>query len=426
MLKSIIDSLIITVLVFIFMWVVSNIPLIENLEMLNPIENVFNDFDMTDIVYSQLRGDVEADTNIVVVNIGNLPRQGMADLIASLNRNNPKVIGIDAFSRNPLDPYGDSLYSAVLSQVENLVMVNQGNLSEATRVKLDTIPDLVVESFDTLETSNEMFTQYATQGHANLLSESRGNMQDFVTIRTFSPYVKVNDDKIEAFAVKIAEVIDPDAAKKFLARNNTYEFINYRGNIDIADRGKPVFWALDWQQVLDPEADLSWLKGKILILGFMGETLNSYSYVDKFYTPLNKNYVGKSTLDMYGVVIHANIVSMILNRDFINTMPEWLNIILMVFITFLCTLLFSYFFHKVGYWYDAITIFFQLAIFILILGIGLYAFDWYNLRVEITTAIIAVILSGIFVEIYHGLIKKLFITIKSKNVKIKQTNNETV
>ena len=104
MLKSIIDSLIITILVFVFMWVVSNIPLIENLEMLNPIENVFNDFDMTDIVYSQLRGDVEADTNIVVVNIGNLPRQGMADLIASLNRNKPKVIGIDAFSRNPLDP----------------------------------------------------------------------------------------------------------------------------------------------------------------------------------------------------------------------------------------------------------------------------------------------------------------------------------
>lgn len=426
MFKSIIDSFIITILVFSFMWILSQIPLADNLEMLNPIENVLDDFDMTDIVYSQLREQPTTDTNIVVVNIGNLPRVGMADLINNLNRAQPKVIAIDAFSRRPLDPVGDSLYSAALSQVKNLVMVNQGNLSQKTRKKLEADPNFKVEHFDTLETSHEMFSRYAIQGHANLISESRGNMRDFVTIRTFSPLVKVNEQKIEAFAVKVAQIVDPKAAKDFLNRANEYEYINYRGNIDIADKGKPVFWALDWEQAMDSSADLSWLKDKILILGFMGETLSEYSYVDKFYTPLNKNYVGKSTLDMYGVVIHANIVSMILNKEFINQMSWWKNYLLIIAIAFLSTWLFSYLFHKVGYWYDAITIFFQLAIFILILGIGLYAFDWYRLRVETNTAIIAVVLSGIFVELYYGLIKKLFITIKRKNVKIKQTNNETV
>ncbi|MEO1655014.1 MAG: CHASE2 domain-containing protein, partial [Bacteroidota bacterium] len=139
MFKYIKDSLIVSALVFLFMWVLGNLSFLQNLEMLNPFENVLNDFDMTDIVYSKLRDNQNPDTNIVIVNLGNLPRRGVAEVIQSLNQHSPKVIGIDAFFRFPSesDPEGDSLFAAALSQVKNLVMVSQGNLSQSTREKID-------------------------------------------------------------------------------------------------------------------------------------------------------------------------------------------------------------------------------------------------------------------------------------------------
>lgn len=429
MLKYIKDSLIVSILVFVFMWVLGNLSFLQNLEMLNPFENVLNDFDMTDIVYSKLRDNQsqKPDTNIVIVNLGNLPRRGVADVIQILNEHDPKVIGIDAFFRFPSqnDPEGDTLFAEALSGVKNLVMVSQGNLSQSTRSKLDTDPGFEPDRFDTLELSNPMFVQYGTTGHANLISPSRGNNRDFVTIRTLQPLAKINDTSEVAFAVKIAELYKPGSGAKFLAREKNAEYINYLGNAD-PQNGKIAFAGLlDVENIFDPNSDLSFVKDKIVVMGFMGETVYSPSYFDKFNTPLNENYIGMRTLDMYGVVIHANIVSMILNEKYIHELGDWLNFFLMAIITFLSTLLFTFVFHKVGYWYDAIVIVLQLLIFIFILGIGLYAFDWYSYRVEINPAIIAVILSGIFVEIYYGLIKKLFNTLKSKRVKFKQTTNET-
>ena len=70
------------------------------------------------------------------------------------------------------------------------------------------------------------------------------------------------------------------------------------------------------------KADLSFIKDKIVLLGFMGINLNDKTFEDIFFTPLNERYAGKSFPDMYGVVIQANIISMILNKKYINTMPQ--------------------------------------------------------------------------------------------------------
>lgn len=424
MLRYLIDSVLITVLVFASMWILGNIQIIENLEWLNPIEQVFEDFDLTDIVFSQLHEDSDPDQSIAVINISDptiVDRYGMALMIERIHAQNPKVIAIDAFYRNPLDSVSDAALSEALSKVKNLVMVTQCSMKPSTIAKMDST-NYVPEEFDTLLTSNKMFMKNAVGGHANLFSTGRGNMQDFVTVRTFAPVNKVAGKEEPAFSVKIAEMVDPEATADFLARrkkfkgndHDYYEYINYRGNVDVANRGKPVFFVYDYWQVLDENFNLDNLKDKIVILGYMGPTLDQFSYIDKLYTPLNKNYVGRSTLDMYGVVIHANIVSMILNRDYINQLSPWVNFLLVVGITYLSTLLFSYFFHATGFWYDAITIIFQLIIFIGILGASLYAFDWFRLRLEISLAVVGVILSGIFVEIYFGIIKKFFITIRTK------------
>lgn len=45
---------------------------------------------------------------------------------------------------------------------------------------------------------------------------------------------------------------------------------------------------------------------------------------DRYYTPLNERSSGRSIPDMFGVIIHANIISMLLDEDYIDDVPEWL------------------------------------------------------------------------------------------------------
>ncbi|NJL13942.1 MAG: CHASE2 domain-containing protein [Microscillaceae bacterium] len=194
-----------------------------------------------------------------------------------------------------------------------------------------------------------------------------------------------------------------------MARKNPSEYINYRGNIGTESGQTSVFRALDYTQVFEQQFEAEEVfKDRIVILGYLGRSLGQRSFDDKFYTPLNENYINKRTPEMFGVVIHANIVSMILNREYIEELNGWIDFSISVFITLLSVMLFSYFFQKLGYWYDAVTIIFQVLFFLGILLISLYAFVWYRLRVEINLAILAVAFAGIFVEIYYGLIVKIF------------------
>ncbi|NJM93588.1 MAG: CHASE2 domain-containing protein [Cytophagales bacterium] len=71
-----------------------------------------------------------------------------------------------------------------------------------------------------------------------------------------------------------------------------------------------------------------------MIFGYLGESFNDVSWEDKFYTPLNKTYAGKANPDMYGVVIHANIVSMILNHDYVYTMAESTGVLVAIVLCF--------------------------------------------------------------------------------------------
>jgi CHASE2 domain-containing sensor protein len=71
------------------------------------------------------------------------------------------------------------------------------------------------------------------------------------------------------------------------------------------------------------------LKDKIVILGYLGTpTGNVYDVEDKEFTPMNVETAGKSIPDMYGAVIHANIVRMLINNDFLYRVSNiWIGII---------------------------------------------------------------------------------------------------
>ena len=131
---------------------------------------------------------------------------------------------------------------------------------------------------------------------------------------------------------------------------------------------------------------------------------------------------------MFGVVIHANIISMALRGEYINIMNPYWNYALLIFVSFLSVFLFSFFFEKLGFWFDAITLIFQVGISFLLLSVTIYAFHWYRIKVNITAAVVVVALAGLFVEIYFGLIKKLlakFTFSKKNKEKLNEKEHET-
>lgn len=396
------DTLLITLSMFILMWALSNLPL--QFETFNPIQNVLKDFDITDITFSQFKKEPKLDDKIVVVNIGKLDRGEIGQLLEKIGEQKPKVVGIDVFFKKLKDDKGDTLLQNGIKACKNVVFVSK--LEGYNEKK---------QQYDTLTKSNAFFSDSSYNAYANLTTTGEGNMSEFLTCRSFIPQMKCKGKNEIAFAVKLAELYNKNKAKKFLDRNNTSEYINYRGNVKVGKES--VYTSVDFSQILNDEIEKDVFKDRIVLLGFMGNTLNENSFDDKFYTPLNKNYVGKSTPDMYGVVVHANIIAMILNDDYIDEMNDYINIGLAVIFGFFSVMLFSFFYQKIGFWFDSVTLIMQFIFAILLFSINIYAFYVFNLRININLALACTVLSGLTVEFYYGLFVKLYEKAKRKSVK---------
>ncbi len=330
-----------TLFVFGLMWALDKVTELNMFDAFDPIGQALSDFELTDYAISNLRPDPTVDDRIVLVNIGNISRGAIAEQIRIISKYKPKVIGIDGFFNcegglrdtvncpQLLDTMGNLLLSNAIQEAGNVVLVSK-LLQSASLFKSG-----VLDKYDSLEYSDPMFQDYAQSGYANLSTDAE--YQDDVKIcRSFVPSMKVNEEEELAFAVKMAMLYDSGKAREFLGRNREEEIINYRGNVemqdvrltnirtkDLATTKYPVmFFSLDVHQVFREEFFPEMIRDKIVIFGFLGEYFGDPSWNDKFFTPLNKKVAGRANPDMFGVVIHANALSMILNGDFVNELEE--------------------------------------------------------------------------------------------------------
>ncbi len=384
----------------------------KNFDFLNPMTQALGDFDMTDMVFTQFRDDskVTVDTNIVIVNIGDRGRGEIAEMLVRINHAEPAVVGIDAFFRAPKeeDPESDSALSAAMASTKNLVLASKVAFKEeAQEGVVDQWVASAVEAdrvFDTLETSHPMFTAQAPMGYANLIIDQEAA---FMTVREVSFEEECAGRKEHSFPIRIAQVIAPSKAAAALARHETHEVINFRGGLE-------KFYALDADQVLDPETDLGLLKGKVVLMGFLGPKIGDQAYSDNFFTPLNRHYAGRSYPDMYGVVIHANVLSMILSGQFINAMPFWASMVLALLVLILNVNLFTFIYKHYENWYDTLAIVTQLGQSLLILYLTIVVFDTYQYKLALTPTLIGVALVGTIHDLYEDSLKKIILTAWAK------------
>ncbi|MFN6944242.1 MAG: CHASE2 domain-containing protein [Cytophagaceae bacterium] len=394
------DSIYATSFVVGLLYLLSFIPL--DFEILNPIENVIGDFRLTDLVFSHMRENPKEEERITIVNIGG-SRAEIAAQLEIINKYEPKVVGIDAFFRLPKDPIGDSLLAEALAGTKNLVLVSE--LIE------DKEEDLVVDHLK----SHPMFLKNAHLGFADMITEGDDN---FKTSREFSPYENFGDKEIPFFAVKVAELYDPMAIEKLHSRGNDVEVINYQGNIDtrkgVSSNAKTVFTALDLDDLFEERFVPEVFKDKIVLMGYLGNYIGHNTWEDKFFTPLNQNYIGKANPDMYGVVIHANIISMILQGEYINDMPDWLNWLLGIIVVYINVWFCCFTFLRMKELYEGVVLVVAFAQILPLLYLVLRVFEHFHYTFNITFPIIAIVLAGNLVEVYYGILKVIYNRIERK------------
>ena len=401
------DNIIGTVFIFVLLAGIFWVSQRPFLDAMDPIGAAISDMELTDLVFNNLRDDPEIDTNIVVVNIGLIPRGMIGMQLDIINKYEPAVVGFDFdfLYENTEDPEGDSILAQAIANTENLVimckLMQTDSLQEAN-------PG--ADIYDTVSYTIPKLSQNAIFGFANLQTEAV-KQEDFKACRLFPPQREVKGKTINAFALEMAKQFDEKAANEFIKREKDWEVINYSGNVVdfYATTNYPTsYFALDWMQVLNEDFDESLIKDKIVIFGYLGKNFGDTSWDDKFFTPLNKNFAGKTNPDMYGVVIHANIVSMILRGDYINTLGEGANYLIGILVCFLNVMFFSWIYRRLPRWYDGLTKLIQIFELMIMLFIVVMVFHFFSLKLEITIAFAVTAVVGDGLEVYFGVFKNLF------------------
>lgn len=367
----------------------------QNFDFLNPVGQALQDLDLTDMVFSKFRDEQKfsVDTSIVIVNIGNENRDGIARIVRNINRYSPKVVGVDAFFRMPRDEYGDSVLAEAFQSTQNLVLVSKVAFRSSDE-----------GAFDTLETSHPMFMEGAKTGYANLVVDQQ---RSFMTCRETTLQERYADKVEPSFALAMADVFAPSMAAIARKRPEGIESINFRGK-------ESSFYLVDADMALDSTADLSIVTDKAVILGFMGASLGTASFEDNFFTPLNEHYVGRSFPDMYGCVVHANILSMILHKNYIESMPFLWSIIVGFIVLVANVMFFTYMYTKYESWYDVIAVSTQLIESLALLFLIVSVFSNFDYKLALTPALFGVFLVGTVHDLYQDSLKKIILTTISR------------
>ncbi len=244
------------------------------------------DWDFTDHYYDNFNyQEVKADTSFVIVNIGMLNRSRIADLIQKLNKESPRAIGLSVYFEQRRDTIGDIELKRALDSVENLVLIKGFNFAD--------IKDSVIRT-------HPYFTNNAIISYSGIQSDNLGIK------RQIEPKVIVEGDSLWHFSIELASFIDPSIKETISKRNKEIEFIKFYGN------------EFNFSTVEYGLRDYSFVRDKVVILGFLGESIHEFSFEDNYFTPLKIEVGGNRIPDMYACIIHANSLKMLLSKDFIN------------------------------------------------------------------------------------------------------------
>jgi CHASE2 domain-containing sensor protein len=450
--KLITRGILVTAFVFLTMWGVSGLGDLKMFSAFDPISQALGEFELTDYVFSTFRDPPKPDNRIILINISQASRREIAQAVSIISQHKPKVIGIDSFfdcegglydtinCPELLDTLGNLMLGSAIQQAGNVVMVSRLMQTDSL-FKTD-----AGHVFDSIEYSDPIFSDYAKNAFANLPTGDRdGNnaatyQEDVKICKYVVPSMNVKGKEVLAFSVQMAMLYDSVKTQNFLDRGNFDEVINFRGNINISDvrvksdreqmasvsEFNSLCFAIDWIPFTEAKYDPSIFENNIVILGYLGDYFGDPAWEDKFFTPLNSKVAGRANPDMFGPVIHANIVAMILNEDYIDEIPFWVQVIIALVVCFLNVLLFMRLEVKLPFLYDGLSFVIQIFELLIVALIIIYVFAFFNYKLELSLTMAALALIGPCFDIFKGIENTYTNRLTSKHKEVLTTQNAEI
>jgi CHASE2 domain-containing sensor protein len=356
---------------------------IINVSFFDPFTEAFRDFSLTDLYYTK-----EKDRNqiykgpVVLINVEDKDRTQVAYLLQQIQQGKPKVVALDIVYAQRINQH-DSLLRAAFAAHNNYVFSYIANFEHLQ---------------DAVYTDSFFTTQ--RDGYATMVAENI----EYSTIRHYYPFT----DNRQAFTSVIIKKYDSALYQQLLKRKNKKTEIHYFGNLSN-------FSYYDFDEVTDPGFDASVLQNKIVLLGYLGMpkvNAGNRQDEDKFFTPFNSRLSGRSYPDMYGCVIHANILRMIVDNDYINAVPPWRVFLVSFILHWLILPLICGLFFKGDLWFNSVGTLVQLFGSIMIVSVSVYTYKFFNTKFDPGLLTACLVLLPTFINLYEAFLK--FIRYKLK------------
>ncbi|HLP36452.1 CHASE2 domain-containing protein [Lacibacter sp.] len=352
--------------------------LILNFSIFDPFTESFRDFTLTDLYYNKVQNKNKIyNKNLVLINVENKSRKELAFLLQQIQEGDPKVVALDIiFAQRKNED--DSLLQQVLSKYGNYVLGYAANFENQQE-------SIYTDSF---------FTK-TKDGYINVAGEHA----EFSTIRYYYPF----HQEQEAFTSSILKKFNPIIYQQLKHKRNNQKEIHYYGNL-------ANFNYFDFDEVMDAGFDVSQLKDKIILLGFLGipsQRGTAKLDEDKLFTPLNARLSGRSYPDMYGSVIHANILRMVLENDHIRVIPKWVTAVLSFFLIWLTLPIMCGLFFKGDLWFNSVGTLLQLVGSLLVVFLTLLTYTYFNIKFDPGLLLACLVLLPTFINLYEALLNFL-------------------
>jgi CHASE2 domain-containing sensor protein len=172
------------------------------------------------------------------------------------------------------------------------------------------------------------------------------------------------------------------------------DYINY-------SRRAKQYWVADAEDVMMDNVVDSLLTGKIVLLGYLNDNPNDIE--DKMFTPMNDKFAGKSYPDMNGIVVHANIISMVLDGKYIKKTPEWMAWLLAIIMGWIHMSLFIRYYLENHIWFHLVAKLAQVFSVLFFAYLGMFIFDKFAIKLDMKYTLYVIALAVDVIYFYEAL-----------------------
>lgn len=264
------------------------------------------------------------DTSIEEYGQWPISRNYVANLINILSKGGASAIGVDfIYTEESHNTEEDAALVDAVKNADNVVMPVYGNFNNEYIKNGKMEPDSLKVPFSKLK-------EVSAQGEINTIIENGIVRKSLTSFNYKGKKINSFAEEIYNQYLKKTGQLNTKINIPTDGWNRTYITYTSKPNSDTNKKSMYSYEHFPINKVLNGEIPPEYFKNKIVLLGTY-----SNGHEDSYLTTINHN------IPMHGIEIHANILQNLLDKNFKEYIPDWLNIIFLILWGILCYFIFS-------------------------------------------------------------------------------------